>query len=149
MNEAIAMRAAEARDMDEIRQMLERNGLPTADLDSSRPFFLVARQGATLLGAAGLEAYGTTGLLRSIVIADGQRGTGVGRGLVESIETAARQRGLRELVLLTETARDFFAKLGYADIARERAPAAVRESAEFRSLCPQSASCMAKRLDAG
>ena len=149
MSKAFAMQEADPGDMDEIRRLLERNGLPTADLDRSQPFFLVAREGETLLGAAGLEVYGTTGLLRSIVIADKRRGKGLGRGLVDSIEKAARKKGLQELVLLTETARDFFAKLGYADIARDRAPAAVRESAEFRSLCPQSASCMSKHLDAG
>ena len=143
------MQEADTGDMDEIRRLLERNGLPTADLDRSQPFFLVAREGETLLGAAGLEVYGATGLLRSIVVADSQRGKGLGRGLVDSIEKAARKKGLQELVLLTETARDFFATLGYADIARDRAPAAVRESAEFRSLCPQSASCMSKRLYGG
>ncbi len=149
MSEAFAMQEADTGDLDEIRRLLERNGLPTADLDRSQPFFLVAREGETLLGAAGLEVYGATGLLRSIVVADSQRGKGLGRGLVDSIEKAARKKGLQELVLLTETARDFFATLGYADIARDRAPAAVRESAEFRSLCPQSASCMSKRLDGG
>ena len=70
MSKAFAMQEADPGDMDEIRRLLERNGLPTADLDRSQPFFLVAREGETLLGAAGLEVYGTTGLLRSIVIAD-------------------------------------------------------------------------------
>ncbi len=146
MSEVLVMQAADARDMEEIRRLLERYGLPTADLDSSQPFFLVAREGETLLGAAGLESHGTTGLLRSIVVADSRRGRGLGRELVDAIEKTARKKGLQELVLLTETARDFFAKLGYADIARDRAPAAVRESAEFKSLCPQSASCMRKPL---
>ena len=146
MSEALVMQEADARDMDEIRRLLERYCLPTADLNSSQPFFLVAREGRTLLGAAGLELYGTTGLLRSIVVADSRRGRGLGRELVDAIEQTARKRGLQELVLLTETARDFFAKLGYADIARDRAPPAVRESAEFQSLCPQSASCMRKPL---
>jgi N-acetylglutamate synthase-like GNAT family acetyltransferase len=100
-----------------------------------------------LVGAGGFEAHGESGLLRSVVVADRLRGTGLGRALVESIEAAARQRGLRELVLLTETARDFFARLGYADIARESAPEAIRQSAEFKSLCPRSARCMSKRLE--
>jgi N-acetylglutamate synthase-like GNAT family acetyltransferase len=111
------------------------------------PVFFVARDGSTLLGAGGFEVHGESGLLRSIVVADWLRGSGLGRALVESVEAAARQRGLRELVLLTETAPDFFARLGYADIARESAPEAIRKSAEFSSLCPQSARCMSKRLD--
>jgi hypothetical protein len=43
-------------------------------------------------------------------------------------------------------ARDFFARLGYTDIARADAPAAAQESAEFKALCPQSARCKLKRL---
>jgi N-acetylglutamate synthase-like GNAT family acetyltransferase len=104
---------------------------------------------AGLAGAGGLEVRGDAGLLRSLVVAEGLRGTGLGRALVEAVEAVARRRGLQELVLLTETAHEFFARLGYAAILRDEAPAAIRGSAEFRSLCPQSARCMRKKLDVG
>jgi homocysteine S-methyltransferase len=142
-----AIQPATKEDMPGIRRLLEGSRLPIADLDGSVPDFLVARDGAALVGVGGLEAHGDAGLLRSVVVADRLRGTGLGRVLVDSVESAARNQGLRELVLLTETARDFFARLGYAEIARDQAPAAIRGSAEFRSLCPQSATCMSKRLD--
>jgi homocysteine S-methyltransferase len=142
-----AIRPATAADLPGIRRLLEGNRLPTADLEHSMPVFFVAQDGPMLAGAGGFEVHGESGLLRSIVVADWLRGSGLGRALVESVEAAARQRGLRELVLLTETAPDFFARLGYADIARESAPEAIRKSAEFSSLCPQSARCMSKRLD--
>jgi N-acetylglutamate synthase-like GNAT family acetyltransferase len=144
-----AVRPATEADQPEIHQLLERSALPTRDLGQSRPEFLVARDGTGMVGAAGLEIHGKAGLLRSVAVAEGLRGTGLGRALVEAVEAAARRHGLRELVLLTETAPDFFARLGYADIARDEAPEAMRDSAEFRSLCPQSARCMRKRLDVG
>jgi amino-acid N-acetyltransferase len=140
---------AEDRELPAIRKLLAHAGLPTADLANSRPSFVVARAGDLVVGAGGLEVHGSTGLLRSIVVADRRRGAGIGRALVEAVEAAASRRNLRELVLLTETARDFFAGLGYADIARDQAPASVRESAEFRALCPESARCMLKRLRHG
>ena len=56
--------------------------------------------------------------------------------------------GMDQLVLLTQTAEPFFATRGYAVIAREAAPAAVRRSAEFRSICPASAICMTRQLRA-
>lgn len=146
---APAIRPANAADMPEIRRLLEAGRLPTGDLPESQPEFLVAEGAAGLAGAGGLEVHGDAGLLRSVVVAEGMRGTGLGRALVEAVEAAARQRRLRELVLLTESAHDFFARLGYGDIARDEAPAAIRGSAEFRSLCPQSACCMRKRLDVG
>jgi N-acetylglutamate synthase-like GNAT family acetyltransferase len=142
-----AIRPASAEDLPGIRRLLEDNRLPTEDLAHSLPVLFVARDGPMIVGAGGFEVHGESGLLRSVVVADRIRGTGLGRALVEAVEAAARQRGLRELMLLTETARDFFARLGYADIARESAPEEIRKSAEFKSLCPQSARCMSKRLD--
>jgi amino-acid N-acetyltransferase len=59
----------------------------------------------------------------------------------------SRQAGIRRLVLLTETAASFFERLGYAVIDRQSVGAAVKESAEFRSLCPASAVCMTKSLN--
>jgi homocysteine S-methyltransferase len=141
------VRPAGEEDLPEIRRLLESNRLPTTDLEHSLPVLFVARDGPMLVAAGGFEVHGESGLLRSVVVADRLRGTGLGRTLVESIEAAARQRGVRELLLLTETAREFFARLGYADTAREIAPEAIRNSAEFKSLCPQSARCMSKRLD--
>ena len=50
-------------------------------------------------------------------------------------------------MLLTTTAASFFAKRGYRPLARDEAPAAVRATAEFRSICPASATCMGKSLE--
>ena len=142
----VSIRDAGERDLGEIRRLLERNALPTADLAASRPDFVGAYADGILVGAGGLEAFGTIGLLRSVVVEDSRRGTGLGRALVAHIERAAASRGITQLVLLTETARDFFLGIGFVDIPREGAPDAVRRSAEFKSLCPQSARCMQKRI---
>ncbi len=144
-----AIRPATAADLPAIRRLLEDNQLPTQDLEHSRPNFFVARDSATLLGAGAFETHGEAGLLRSVAVTTALRGAGLGRALVESVEAAARQKGLHELVLLTETAHDFFLRLGYVEVPRDQTPSAVRSSAEFRLLCPQSARCMSKRLDVG
>jgi amino-acid N-acetyltransferase len=70
----------------------------------------------------------------------------LGRALVQSLEQRARDEGVNELVLLTQTAQTFFEGAGYRVIERESAPPSVQSSEEFRSLCPQSACCMSKRL---
>ncbi|MGH8242543.1 MAG: arsenic resistance N-acetyltransferase ArsN2 [Steroidobacteraceae bacterium] len=149
MKPGVAVRDAKQHDLREIRELLGRHALPTADLDSSQVHFVVARDGAALVAAGGLEIHGSAGLLRSIVVADRHRRSGLGRALVSHVETLARRRGVEELVLLTESAGAFFARLGYTDIARDRAPESVRDSAEFKSLCPLSARCMQKRLATG
>ncbi len=53
---------------------------------------------------------------------------------------------IERLILLTQTAAAFFARYGYQVIGRSEAPADVQGTEEFRSLCPSSAACMAKRL---
>ena len=142
----LAIRPATDADILQIRRLLKCSALPTSDLADARPEFVVAPEGTTLIGVAGIERHAGTGLLRSIAVCEAARGSGLGRSLVEAAEAAARAHGLRELVLLTETAHDFFARLGYADVPRERAPEDVKSTAQFRSLCPQSAQCMIKRL---
>ncbi|MBI4587974.1 MAG: hypothetical protein HY725_03990 [Candidatus Rokubacteria bacterium] len=69
----------------------------------------------------------------------------MGRALTERLLREARRQGVKRVLLLTETAPEFFAKVGFRRIAREEADAAVQGSVEFRTACCQSAVCM--RLD--
>ena len=62
------------------------------------------------------------------------------------MERVARAAQISRLVLLTQTAADFFEHRGYRVIERSSAPEQMQGSAEFRSLCPSSAACMAKSL---
>ena len=137
---------AHPRDLAAVRALLAAAGLPVDDLDSSPVDLLVAVDGGRVIGVAGLQVHGDAGLLRSLAVAQSHRGTGLGRALARAIEEQARQRSLRQLVLLTQTAVPFFASDGYRQIPREDAPAAIRHTAEFASLCPASATCMAKAL---
>lgn len=126
--------------------LLVAAGLPATDLE---PVDLhVARDDGQIVGAIGLERHAQAGLLRSLVVEPDKRGCGIGSRLVEHLEAVAVAAGLTELVLLTETASDFFMRRGYRSIERVQAPAGVRDSEEFRSLCPASAVCMSRLLDA-
>ena len=140
----VRLRPAESGDAGGIRALLERNGLPTSDLASARPEFVVACEGEHLKGAGALERFGTTALLRSVVVADDRRGAGVGQSIVRELERRARAAGVKELVLLTQTAAPFFRRQGYRVVERSSAPQSVHTSEEFRSLCPASATCMTK-----
>jgi amino-acid N-acetyltransferase len=136
-----------AGEQQQIRALLTSAALPTEDLDDAAVHFIVAGANeSNTIGAIGLEVFGNVGLLRSLVVQPDARSSGLGGQLVEALEVDARERGLSQLVLLTQTAAPFFAKRGYAVIAREAAPAAVQHSAEFHSICPASATCMTKHL---
>jgi amino-acid N-acetyltransferase len=129
-----------------VRALLASSALPVEDLSTSPIDFLVAVADGRLLGVVGLEAFDGAGLLRSLAVRTDRRGTGLGDALVRAVEDLARARRLAQLVLLTQTAAPFFAARGYTVIDRAAAPAAVLRSAEFASICPASATCMAKPL---
>lgn len=139
-------RPATEQDAQAIHSLLERCALPTEDLSHSRPDFTIACSGTQIIGVSGLERFGATGLLRSVAVSPGHRGMGIGQAIVAELERRAYRGGLNELVLLTQTAQPFFEFLGYRVIERNSVPASVQASAEFRTLCPQSACCMAKKL---
>ena len=142
------IRPATPDDFGEILALLNAASLPTQDLGNARPVhFWVAVRAGRIAGAGGLEQYGDAGLLRSIVVTDAARGTGLGIALVETLEATAATMGISQLVLLTRTARSFFEHRGYRVIPRESAPDAVRTSAEFRVFSPAPAVCMTKSLD--
>ena len=69
-----------------------------------------------------------------------------GAALCDTLLGEMRRRGLRDAYLLTTTARRFFTRQGFAEIARERAPAAIRATREFAELCPANASVMHRAL---
>lgn len=131
-----------------VRALLIASGLPVDDLGSAAIEFRIAvDDDGAMLGVVGIEVFEEAGLLRSLAVVPHARHRGIGHALAGSLEADARARGLHQLVLLTQTAETFFARRGYAVIDRAAAPAGVRRSAEFRSLCPASAVCMGLRLE--
>jgi amino-acid N-acetyltransferase len=135
-----------ALDLIAIRALLERNGLPTSDLESSRPDFAVLREQGEVIAAGALQRFGSSALLRSVVVASDHRGMGLGQAIVTELERMAHAARISRLILLTQTAAEFFARRGYRVIERGTVPQDMQESAEFQSLCPSSATCMAKNL---
>ena len=135
----------ESSELAGLAQALNTAGLPNSDLvDPDRMFFRFDAD--SLIGYGGLEGQGTDRLLRSIVILGDHRGYGLGQALVATLEQQARDLGICRLHLLTTTAAPFFRALGYIDAVRDAAPPAVAASREFISLCPASASYLAKAL---
>lgn len=144
----VVIRTATASQLPQVRRLLDEAGLPTADLVEPGPrSTFVALDGAAVVGAVAIEPYAEAGLLRSLVVAPGWRGLGVGQALVAALEAHARAIGLERLVLLTQTAEAFFVARGYRSYERAQVPAAMRASPEFSSLCPASAACLSKLME--
>jgi len=97
-------------------------------------------------GVVGLELFGTVALLRSLAVVTSRRKTGLGSILVAHVEDYARNKGIKSLYLLTNTAESFFKHRGYERTARDDAPAAIRQTKEFSEICPVSSVFMVKHL---
>jgi amino-acid N-acetyltransferase len=137
---------ATGSDLDRVAALLADAGLPTADLrDGPGRFYLAVADGERV-GAGGLEPYGSTALLRSVVVAPDRRGEGYGTAVCRRLETRAADRGVDALYLLTTDAAGFFADLGYDRVDRGAVPDAIRDTRQFTSLCPESATVMEKQL---
>jgi len=140
---------ASPSDLDPICRLLDAHGLPSADVGEHLAGFLVARTDRELAGVVGVEPHGNEALLRSLCVVAERRERGLARALCAGAEAIARGTGARELYLLTTDARGYFEKQGYAPRDRQDAAPAIRRTAEFRTLCPSTATVMSKRLDAG
>lgn len=140
------MKAGEKSDICGIKLLLKKADLPYEDIDPARQDFIVAAQGAKIIGTVGLEPYGECGLLRSLVVEDAYRGRGLGKALVMEMIGHANDKGVRQLYLLTLTADRFFDKEGFERISRECMPETIQKTAEFTSICPVSSVCMKKEI---
>ena len=143
----IEIEAARASDRRDIEALLGASRLPIDGFELALGTAMVAREDGRIVGCAAVEPYGRVGLLRSVCVAPGFRGLGLGARLVEHAEIVAAARGIDELFLLTETAADWFVRLGFRPDSRESAPGPLQASPEFTGACPVSAALLRKRLN--
>jgi amino-acid N-acetyltransferase len=141
------MRTATANDLPAVLELLKKYELPTAGVNEHLEHFLLAFDNETLIGCAGLEVHKEAGLLRSVAVADSHRSKGLGSKLVRTILEQARKQKLSSISLLTETAHDYFPRFGFEITPRESLPDSLRDSAEFRGACPDSAIAMTVHLE--
>jgi phosphinothricin acetyltransferase len=142
----VLVRPAHPADWDGVAALLSSASLPLEGAREHFDDFVVASRGETIVGCAGLERYGEVALLRSVAVANDERGRGTGTRLVDRCLADAGASGVSMIVLLTTTAESYFFRAGFESIARDDAPAAVGASIEFRGACPTSATVMRLNL---
>lgn len=140
----VPIEPARAEDLDQVRGLLAACELPDGGIGDQFPSaYAVARREGRIVGVAGLEVHGDAGVLRSVAVAPGERGTGLGLALTAERLVAGRRAGLAAAYLLTTTAADYYDRFGFARIARDGVPPAVAASTEFATnMCPSTATCM-------
>ena len=142
----VNIKRATEKDLDIVLSLLKEMKLPIAGVVDHFHNFFVGNEDGQLVGCAGIEIFDDVGLIRSVAVASSFQGRGLGRKLVNVIHKLAVEKELKKIYLLTETAEKFFSKLSYVVIPREEADIKVKQSVEFISACPASATCMLKTL---
>ena len=122
-------------------EALEAAALPTNDLISEPFRYFTSDE----LAWGGVGA-GKDALLRSLVVLPNARGHGLGVVVTQGLIEHAKQAGAERIWLLTTSAADFFAKLGFRIVDRAEAPPAIAQSRQFAGLCPNSATLMSLPL---
>jgi len=138
------LRPADPADLAAIEELLTASSLPLDGVRNALEGFVVAQSGERLVGVAGLEVCCDNALLRSVAVLPEWRSQGLGRALVTRVISDAEARGIHALYLLTTTAERYFPSFGFRQIAREDVPGDIRETGEFQSACPASATVMCR-----
>jgi UDP-N-acetylmuramate: L-alanyl-gamma-D-glutamyl-meso-diaminopimelate ligase len=141
------VRPAKRADMTEIRELLERSGLPSESArDDQYSGFYLLRNERGIAGSVALEVLGEDAILRALAVDPDARGIGYGWMLAEIAISEARRRGVRRIYLVTEFASDFFAaKFGFRVVDRSTISKQVVGNEPFSR--PASAQLVAMRLD--
>jgi len=148
----LALHTAKFVDGDNVAQLLEACDLPSSDLvdlwgrGGWAYFLTVMDDNGDIVATGGLEMCRRDALLRSVAVREDRRDSQIGHRIVDTLERLARERDVEWCYLLTETAPAYFERRGYVEIDRGSVPRAVGASAQFATLCPDSAKCLAKRL---
>ena len=80
------------------------------------------------------------------MLAERYRGLGIAEALFDRVKNQAIEEGKKHLFLLTTTASEYFARLGFQIIDRSEVPDEVKYTAQFSSICPTSAVVMVLSL---
>jgi amino-acid N-acetyltransferase len=125
----IAIRPASAADGQAIYELVSIYGQQGLMLPLSQSAvyqairdFVVAEEEGQFLGCGALQiAWSDLGEIRSLAVADGWQGQGIGGGIVRRLLEEARHLGLPRVFALTYQ-RGFFLRLGFQPIDKEDLP---------------------------
>ena len=133
-------------DLNQLRESLSEAGLPYDDISESGLQFYRFEVDGNRVAYGGLEGSGPDLLLRSMVVCETRRGEGLGKAVLSELERYAISQGAVRLHLLTQSAAGFFAANGYELLDKGEAPVVISQTAQFKHLCPASASYLRKTL---
>lgn len=135
------MEQLDYNDISDVKILLQENNLPVSDINEKITFF-AQKENEKIIAVGGMESAGEDAIIRSIAVSDPFKGKGLGNKITSRLINYAREKGKKDIYLLTTTAENYFAKFRFKKIDRNQVPAAVQKSTQYTSVCPVSAVVM-------
>ena len=143
----LIIKQATDREFDIIKKLLDDNNLPTTDIYQDNIQFFIGLINDKIMSVIGLEKYKDSGLLRSLAVNDLFKNQQVGTRLIQHLFNLCVSEHIDKIYLLTTTAENYFVKFGFLKIDRIEAPDILKQTREFKDICPLSAVLMYKNLN--
>lgn len=115
-------------------RLLTAASLPPFPVGDHWETFWVLEEGAAVVGLTGLEIYGPSALLRSVVVDESLRGQGLGDLLTRTALVEAKARGVSNVYLFTMDRAPFFARFGFEVCTMEDFDGEGRKSSQYQAL---------------
>lgn len=125
--------------------LLQKNNLPTEDLDPGKQLFVI-EEGNEVIATIAVEYDYNNALLRSLSVSEDKRRKGIGAELVRFVEDYVTKQGVQNIFLLTTTASRFFSLRGYKIIDRSNVPDFIKTTREYSVICASTSILMKKDL---
>lgn len=139
------LRKACAEDISAVFALLEQVQLPLPLRNESVAFLVADLPAKSIAGCIGWEIHGKCALLRSLAVDVIFRNCGMATALTEGAMDELTKEGVTEFVLLTASAVNFAARLGFERADRNELPAEIKECLQVTSTTCQSAYCMRRK----
>jgi len=148
MRDKMVVTKAKVHDLPGIFGLLRDNGLPFDWIVRDLSSFLVIKEGPKIIGCAGLEIHGRVGLLRAVSVKKERQGQGLGMTLIVRMLDLARDRNIKRIYLLTDSAYKFFSKFGFERVEKNKADPVIQQTEGFNHCCACSSNVMVNDLTA-
>ncbi len=136
------IREAKQNDINFISDLLKSMALPYEDFNVHLNNFYVIEDENKIIATAGYETCSSYALLRSFAVDDAYKSLGLAKKLYKALEKKAKEEKIKAFYLLTETAKGYFEKLNFICIEKDEAPKSIKNTEQFKSICPASSQLM-------
>lgn len=143
-----SIKMARPEDADAIKNLLLTAHLPADHLQEVlNDMLIIWSPDGQMIGTAGFEIFDETALFRSFSILESYRRQQLGQTLFEAALIYARNKNIKEVYLLTETASGFFIKNDFKRINRHHAPEVIQQTFAFKEGCAETAIALYKQIE--